>query len=93
MHTMQQEKLQKLIHEKNKKDCISLFRWIGYFCHIKVLQDKYKAEVICYTSDLGQEINRKAIYTNAKKLGVKKIIIEDLKEKICKRLCVSNDKR
>lgn len=51
---------------------------------LKWLQDKYKAEVICYTSDLGQEINRKAIYTNAKKLGVKKIIIEDLKEKFVK---------
>ena len=51
---------------------------------LKWLQDKYKAEIICYTSDLGQEINRKAIYTNAKKLGVKKIIIEDLKEKFVK---------
>ena len=51
---------------------------------LKWLQDKYNAEVICYTSDLGQEINRKAIYTNAKKLGVKKIIIEDLKEKFVK---------
>ena len=39
---------------------------------LKWLQDQYNAEVICYTSDLGQEINRKAIYQNAKKLGVKK---------------------
>ena len=39
---------------------------------LKWLQDTYDAEVICYTSDLGQEIDRKAIYTNAKKLGVKK---------------------
>ena len=51
---------------------------------LKWLQDQYNAEVICYTSDLGQEINRKAIYQNAKKLGVKKIIIEDLKEKFVK---------
>lgn len=51
---------------------------------LKWLQDTYKAEVICYTSDLGQEINRKAIYKNAKKLGVKKIIIEDLKETFVK---------
>ena len=51
---------------------------------LKWLQDKYNAEIICYTSDLGQEINRKAIYANAKKLGVKKIIIEDLKEKFVK---------
>jgi argininosuccinate synthase len=26
---------------------------------LKWLQDTYKAEVICYTSDLGQEIDRK----------------------------------
>ena len=44
---------------------------------LKWLQDKYNAEIICYTSDLGQEINRKAIYANARRLGVKKIIIED----------------
>lgn len=47
---------------------------------LKWLQDKYNAEVICYTSDLGQVIDRKAIYKNAKRLGVKNIIIEDLKE-------------
>ena len=47
---------------------------------LKWLQDKYNAEVICYTSDLGQKIDRKAIYKNAKRLGVKNIIIEDLKE-------------
>jgi len=51
---------------------------------LKWLQDTYKAEVICYTSDLGQEIDRKVIYKNAKKLGVKKIIIEDLQEKFVK---------
>ena len=47
---------------------------------LKWLQEKYNAEVICYTSDLGQVINRKAIYKNAKRLGVKNIIIEDLIE-------------
>ena len=47
---------------------------------LKWLQEKYNAEVICYTSDLGQVIDRKAIYKNAKRLGVKNIIIEDLKE-------------
>ena len=51
---------------------------------LKWLQDTYKAEVICYTSDLGQEIDRKVIYKNAKKLGVKKIIIENLQEKFVK---------
>ena len=47
---------------------------------LKWLQEKYKAEIICYTADLGQNIDRKTIYKNAKKQGVKKIIIEDLKE-------------
>ena len=46
---------------------------------LKWLQENYKAEIICYTADIGQEINRKKIISNAKKLGVKKIIIKDLK--------------
>ena len=44
---------------------------------LKWLQNEYKAEVICYTSDLGQELNKKKIITNARKLGVKNIFIED----------------
>ena len=46
---------------------------------LRWLQENYKAEIIAYTSDIGQEINRKKIITNAKRLGVKNIIIEDLK--------------
>jgi argininosuccinate synthase len=46
---------------------------------LRWLQENYKAEVIAYTSDIGQEINREKIIKNAKRLGVKKIIIEDLK--------------
>ena len=46
---------------------------------LRWLQENYKAEVIAYTSDIGQEIDRKKIIRNAKRLGVKKIIIEDLK--------------
>ena len=46
---------------------------------LRWLQENYKAEVIAYTSDIGQEINRKKIINNAKRLGVKNIIIEDLK--------------
>ena len=47
---------------------------------LKWLQENYDAEVICYTADIGQEINRNKIIKNAKKLGVKKIIINDLKD-------------
>ena len=46
---------------------------------LKWLQENYKVEVICYTADIGQKINKKKIISNAKKLGVKKIIIKDLK--------------
>ena len=47
---------------------------------LRWLQEKYKAEVIAFTADLGQEIDRKKIIKNAKNLGVKNIIIEDLKD-------------
>ena len=46
---------------------------------LKWLQENYKAEVIAYTSDIGQEMNKPKIIRNAKRLGVKKIIIENLK--------------
>ena len=47
---------------------------------LKWLQENYKAEVICYTADIGQKINKKKIISNAKKFGVKNIIINDLKD-------------
>ena len=47
---------------------------------LKWLQENYDAEVICYTADVGQEIDRKKILRNSKKFGVKNIIIEDLKD-------------
>ncbi len=47
---------------------------------LKWLQENYNSEVIAYTADIGQEIDKKKIIKNAKKLGVKKIIIKDLKD-------------
>ena len=47
---------------------------------LKWLQENYNAEVICYTADIGQQIDRKKIISNAKKFGVKNIIIKDLKD-------------
>ena len=47
---------------------------------LRWLQEKYGSEIICYTADLGQDIDRKKIMTNAKRLGVKHVIIEDLQE-------------
>ena len=46
---------------------------------LKWLQTNYNAEIIAYTANIGQKIERKKILKNAKKLGVKNIIIEDLK--------------
>ncbi len=46
---------------------------------LRWLQENYKAEVIAYTSDIGQILDKKKIIRNAKKLGVKNIIIEDLR--------------
>ena len=51
---------------------------------LKWLQENYKAEVIAYTSDIGQEMNKQKIIKNAKSLGVKKIVIENLKNTFVK---------
>jgi len=47
---------------------------------LKWLQENYNAEVIAYTADIGQEIDKKKILKNAKKLGVTNVIIENLKD-------------
>jgi len=47
---------------------------------LRWLQENYKAEIIAYTSDIGQVLDKKKIVKNAKRLGVKKIIIEEIKE-------------
>jgi argininosuccinate synthase len=51
---------------------------------LKWLQENYKAEIIAYTSDIGQIMDKKKIIRNAKRLGVKKIIIENLKNTFVK---------
>ena len=47
---------------------------------LKWLQENYASEVIAYTADIGQEIDKKKILKNAKALGVTKVIIENLKD-------------
>jgi len=39
---------------------------------LKWLQGNYGAEVIAYTADIGQKINKNEMIKNAKKLGAKK---------------------
>ena len=51
---------------------------------LKWLQENYNSEVIAYTADIGQEMNKRKIIKNAKKLGVKNIIIENLKNTFVK---------
>ncbi len=51
---------------------------------LKWLQENYRSEVIAYTSDIGQILDKQKIVKNAKNLGVKKIIIENLKNTFVK---------
>tara|TARA_B100000963_G_scaffold335898_1_gene330467 strand:- start:737 stop:1921 length:1185 start_codon:yes stop_codon:yes gene_type:complete len=51
---------------------------------LKWLQENYNAEIIAYTSDIGQKMDKKKIVRNAKNLGVKTIIIENLKNTFVK---------
>ena len=51
---------------------------------LKWLQENYKAEIIAYTADIGQVMDKGKIIKNAKRFGVKKIIIENLKDEFIK---------
>jgi len=66
--------------KKQKKIVLAYSGGLDTSIILKWLQENYKAEVISYTADIGQIINRKKIFNNAKILGVKKIIIENLKD-------------
>ena len=66
--------------KKQKKIVLAYSGGLDTSIILKWLQEKYNAEVIAYTSDIGQKINKKKILKNAKALGVKNIIIEDLKD-------------
>ncbi len=50
----------------------------------KWLMEKYKCEVITFTADIGQGDETKEARQKAKKLGIKKIYIENLKEEFVK---------
>jgi len=51
---------------------------------LKWLQENYHSEVIAYTADIGQELSKNKIIKNAKRLGVKNVVIEDLKNTFVK---------
>ena len=50
----------------------------------KWLMEKYQCEVITFTADIGQGDETKDARKKAKKLGIKKIYVEDLKEEFVK---------
>ena len=70
--------------KKNKKIVLAYSGGLDTSIILKWLQENYDSEVIAYTADIGQEMDRKKIIKNAKKLGVKKIIMaiinQDLKQ-------------
>ena len=70
--------------KSNKKIVLAYSGGLDTSIILKWLQENYNAEVIAYTADIGQEIDRKKIINNAKKLGVKKIVISNLKDTFVK---------
>ena len=50
----------------------------------KWLMEKYQCDVITFTADIGQGDETKDARQKAKKLGIKKIYVEDLKEEFVK---------
>ena len=70
--------------KKNKKIVLAYSGGLDTSIILKWLQENYDSEVIAYTADIGQEMDRKKIVKNAKKLGVKKIIINNLKKTFVK---------
>ena len=70
--------------KSNKKIVLAYSGGLDTSIILKWLQKNYNAEVIAYTAYIGQEINKEKIIKNAKKLGVKKIIIRDLKDNFVK---------
>ncbi len=65
--------------KKQKKIVLAYSGGLDTSVILKWLQENYNAEVITYTANIGQKINKNKIINNAKKLGIKKIIIEDLR--------------
>ena len=72
--------------KKNKKIVLAYSGGLDTSIILKWLQENYDSEVIAYTADIGQEMDQKKIIKNARKLGVKKIIINNLKNTFVKNM-------
>ena len=58
--------------KKQKKIVLAYSGGLDTSIILKWLQENYDAEVIAYTADVGQEMDRKKIIKNAKKIRCKK---------------------
>jgi argininosuccinate synthase len=65
---MLQKKLVVNLMKSKKKIVLAYSGGLDTSIILKVVTENYDAEVICYTADVGQEIDRKKIITNAKKV-------------------------
>ena len=73
--------------KKNKKKTKIILAYSGGLdtsIILKWLQENYDSEVIAYTADIGQKMDKKKIIKNARRLGAKNIIIENLKNNFVK---------
>tara|TARA_A100001011_G_scaffold350700_1_gene390187 strand:- start:222 stop:1430 length:1209 start_codon:yes stop_codon:yes gene_type:complete len=75
---------EKVVPKKKSKIVLAYSGGLDTSIILKWLQENYNSEVIAYTADIGQKMNKAKIIQNAKKLGVKNIIIEDLKNTFVK---------
>ena len=69
----------KVVPKKKIKIVLAYSGGLDTSIILKWLQENYNSEVIAYTANIGQDIDKSKIIKNAKRLGVKNIIIEDLK--------------
>ena len=84
---MPQEKVVPKTKKKTKKKNKIVLAYSGGLdtsIILKWLQENYNSEVIAYTADIGQGMDKSKVIKNAKRLGVKNIIIEDLKNTFVK---------
>jgi len=64
--------------KKQKKIVLAYSGGLDTSIILKWLQENYDAEVIAYTADIGQKIDNERIIKNAKNLGVKNIVINNI---------------
>ena len=84
---MPQEKVvpkSKKANKKKNKIVLAYSGGLDTSIILKWLQENYNSEVIAYTADIGQGMDKSKVIKNAKRLGVKNIFIEDLKNTFVK---------